>query len=231
MPYTKKVVARKVRRPRFRRRTRGRRVPLGRLRPSNVLTVVRTGAADVHSHQILAAQGDTYYGNALTFQISDFNNISEFENVFDQFRINWVKVNFMFAGTSMNITDTYFTFMPFRLAYAVDYDDNVAPASTQAGWLHLNERKGCQTKVVIGKNSNNVIAKKFTPRMNQMIWQTSSLSGYVPMKPRFIDMSNKAAQHYGLKYCLMVPKSADGHDIVLRYDITVQYCVSFQGVH
>lgn len=222
-------------RPRTRRGKRAAKSRVGKtLSSSRTLTVVRNASVIKAEHTIVAATQDSYFSYAMPFSLDKMINYSEFIPCFDQYKINWVTVQFLFAGNWLPMSDTYFAFMPYRLATAIDYDDATYPAASQAGWEAIQERKGCKTQIVLGANCKNTLTRKIVPRVLSMVYNDQTSTAYGPAKPRtYFDCSSPAIPHYGLKWVLYCPKqsTSGSHDMGLRYDIQVRYSVTFTGMH
>lgn len=196
----------------------------------NSLTLTRDSTQVTRSFQRGTLSGDVFDASALSFSADKFPNITELTTLFDSYRINWVKVKFLFQGNSVETANSYFAIMPMRLAYAIDYDDATAPTASQAGWDALHEYHGCKTKVV-GNRAISTISVKFSPKLLKTVYRTGITSAYAPMRPIFLDIdAANDVPHYGLKFILQAPMTQTSlNDFFYRYDTVVTYNITFKG--
>lgn len=207
------------------------RKPIRSLREPNEFTLTRQGEPQEQVNTIGSSALDVWIPGSLAFYASDFNNIGEFSSVFDQYRINWVQVDFLFAGVSMPLVDAYFASMPYRLLTAVDHDDVVVPLPTQAGWNTLLERHGARVDIVTTRETSKY-SVRLKPKVLTELYRSSTTTAYAPTPAPFIDSEKTDVPHYGLKYVVHVPKQGVGvAGFPCRFDVVTTYNITFKGLH
>lgn len=134
--------------------------------------------------------------STLTFQMSDVINVSDFQNLFDQFTINKVELTLRWSpndgiyNSSNNMAATG-AYNPV-LYYVTDFDDDDDISSIN-DMLEIQKHKS--TRVVPGKPIKIVVK----PAVQAQAYQTALSTAYGPkwgMKLNFDDVNTP---HYGLK--------------------------------
>lgn len=197
MPFRKRT---------FRRRPRRTRRIIRRTADFTTGTMVRRRLRTpmVHSFKRMARDGFSYTGNVaynpllVTWSANWINlalvvNASDFANLYDQYRINfvvfkvWLKID---PGAQTAATASY----P-KLYWYRDYDDNTAPGS-------LNEmRENVKCKVAV-LNPNRPITIKFKPNTLQLLYQSTIANQFKPVFGQWLDMSSTNTPHYGIKVAI-----------------------------
>lgn len=155
--------------------------------------------------------GAVVASGAISFNLNALPNVTEFTSLFDQYRINAVKITFMPRGNSAEVgTNNNNT----KLFTVIDYDDDTAPATLDA----LLQYETLKTTTVARDHT-----RYMKPRFAVTTYQTALTTGY-GSRTGWIDCESNLVPHYGLKY--WVPAVA-GANIV---DIKTEYYVSFRGV-
>ena len=142
----------------------------------------------------------TEYDNAMSFQLSDIINLSEFTNLYDRFRIKYVVVKFSVinvpesywapvSATAVNALSIY----P-RLWYCPDYDDVTATTIND-----LKQRPQTKMRYLKPNRTVNIIVR---PAVNGQAYRTAISTAYTPMWKTWIDMGQNDTPHYGLKYAI-----------------------------
>jgi len=100
----------------------------------------------------------SYASGAISFRVSDVYNVSEFGNLFDQYRIHTVKLKFDYITASSSVltpTVTQPTQVGTLLLYE-DFDDSTAPTATNAGWQACMESGRAIRKYFPSPKGNSV---------------------------------------------------------------------------
>lgn len=145
-----------------------------------------------------------------TFNLNQLPSASEFTVLFDQYRIDKIKVVFMprgdsaEAGTNNNNT---------KLFTVLDYDDDTAVASIDA--LCQYENVKCSSVL---KDHTRVLVPKFA----NAVYQSAVATAYGP-STGWLDCNNSTVPHYGIKYGV---SAVAGANIV---DIKTTYYLSFKN--
>lgn len=119
-------------------------------------------------------------------------NFSEFTNLYDQYRIDWVECKFTFSNNMSNVTSPGSTLPIMYLAK--DYNDSKVAGvtdlqqyATQQQWQLGNAQ---------GRDGIKTISVK--PNVDVALYQGLT-TGYGRGKPMFVDTSSPDVLHYGIK--------------------------------
>lgn len=158
----------------------------------------------VYSYRRMIANGGQIVGNAVNapylgsyssaqLQLGNVVNVSDFQNLYDQYRINYVVIKFWLkidpgaqAAASASFPKLYW----YR-----DYDDATVPAN-------LNEIRENQKARVAVMHPNRPITIKFRPNSLALLFSSGVASQYKPTWRQWMDMGTVTSQHYGIKYAI-----------------------------
>lgn len=175
----------------------------------------RWAQGNPNNFTLIGAAGFAPYQGALTFQLSDVANVSDFSNLFDHYRINKVVVRFWLRsdpGAQAAAGATY----P-KLYSVIDYDDSGLLSQTQ-----MREHPNCRIRAM---NPNRPIVIAFTPATLQLTYLSAVASTFTPQFKKFVDMANTGVPHYGLKFNI-----DDLTNTNYRVDVETCYYISCKGV-
>jgi len=155
----------------------------------------------------------------INFALSQVAGYADFTALFDEYRINWVKLTFtppvtraastVGAGTNVNPSYPFYT--------VLDYNEVNAPANL----TELGQYSSCVTHDMNGKPFSVFIR----PHILGMVYQSAIATSYVSLPPRqWIANNYSAVPHYGLKYGFMGTNIAVAPIDVLN--ITAEWSVS-----
>lgn len=199
----------KYTRRRYTRRSTLRRIPrvtrklnaTGRiLRPRRLNALTRPSNV-VHSFKRMFASPTSIVGNAVynpylsaySFSLGQIVNSSEFANLYDQYRINYIVTKFWLKidpSAQSAATSSFPKFYWYR-----DWDDATNPASLQ------ELRENSRTKVVV-MNPNRPVVVAFKPNVLQTLFNSGVTSTYKAAFNQWLDMSNTNTTHYGFKFAI-----------------------------
>lgn len=190
------------------RRQRGRpkkpgKVYSGMLRSSHLRRFRRIGQFKTHSftrctRPITYSLDSTtnWVPNSLTFQLSDIINVSDFTNLFDQFKINKVVLTLRWSprANTYTSTNTYASTGVYNpvLYYYTDHDDD-DPVATQEDMLEVQRHK---SRRILPQRPIYITVK---PAVQAMAYQTALTTAYGPKWNMKLNMDDISAAHYGLK--------------------------------
>lgn len=155
----------------------------------------------VHSFKRMARDGITLAGSAaynpytLVFapNFAQLVNSTDFANLYDQYRINFVVVKFWLKIDPSAQTASGASYP--KLYWYRDYDDTTVPTS-------INEmRENAKCKVVV-MNPNRPVTIKFKPNTLQLIYQSSIANQFKPAFGQWLDMATTSTPHYGFKWAI-----------------------------
>lgn len=229
------MVRSRRRRPRrYRRRTR--RIRRRRAYRRNLRRVPRMKRYLFKRCQVstvnLVLPSNTYDFSSQGFELDNLPDYTEFTNLFDQYRINMIKYqwipdrNVNTMGTSDISTPLITTVeQPIPLIYTfIDYDDITVPASID----EFTERQNMRTA-----RFNKVHKRIWKPTVLVPTYRTGVTFGYSPKRKQWIDCANPDVPHYGLKWCFYNPANSDAthlRGIALSFRVMATYYLQFRNV-
>lgn len=191
MAYKRKRFSRKSTR-RTRRRT-SMRVPRTRALISNNVhhfkrTVQLTGIL-THAPGGVAAPRT----GAIGFTIGSLPDITDFTTLYDQYRINKIKVEFVpgLSGIDGNPMSTSNLFGLPHLHTVVDYDDANAPSTASQLMQYPGYRR---------TRGDRTHKRYFTPAIATEVFRSSLSTSYSPKWKAWCDFASTDVPHYGIKY-------------------------------
>jgi len=193
-------------------RRRPKRLPLG------TYTFSRYASASIGTgNSFTLSSVITQNSFNFTFALSSLRNSSDFTNLFDQYRINYVDLFFKLVTnpdgqTSTTLPSTYFP----TLWFVRDYDD-----STPMTVADMQERQDVK-RIVLRPDQINKI--RVNPKFLAMSYQTLTSTGYSP-RTGFIDCVDSAVPHYALKTVFNVPSTGSNWDV----EVYARYNCTFKG--
>lgn len=152
-------------------------------------------------------------------------SLSDILNMYDQFRISYVELTFLFSANSFN-TPNGPTTVSLQIWFAKDYDD-----ASSVGLAEIVQYNNvvCWCPAV---NPRFVIRMK--PKVQDLVYSTNLTSGYAPGKSRWMSTSTSVsynAPHYGLKmFCDVPAPTGSGADIIGYFTICVKYFIEVKNM-
>lgn len=198
----------------FRYSMAGRR--LGRLgasslyRPTHYFIRSTEIDATALTANIAGQLGTGFIGKAYTYQLNSLINHTDFNSLYDQYKIIAVKHHFKWSLDSTVPADNLLSNPPVMYHFT-DNDDNSAPS-------HDTFTERATTKQ-FAMRANKVYTITLKPACLQEIYRTSVTTAYVPKWNQFIDMGNDNVPHYGLKVGWMYPGNLVYGNLVSWYSI------------
>lgn len=158
---------------------------------------------------VIPTTGQQFFTNAGTpytislttpFSLDLLPNYTEFENLYDQFKITGVRMTFTYSNNVSNLSsNTGSTVaganvaLPF-LYWCYDIDDNSLPSN-------LNEMR--QYESCKSRRLDRPVKVWVKPRYLTMAYASAISTAYTVGDPkRWIDIANHETPHYGVKFCL-----------------------------
>lgn len=161
-----------------------------------------------------AGAGDGLYG--LAFTLGGLPNASEFTTLFDQYKIQGIKVRFMPRGNVSEINNATANAIT-SLATVIDYDD----AATPTGVAQLAQYTNFKLT-----RSDRQLTRYFKPRIN--VGAINSVAGGVQNKMNttaWLDCSVDTTEHYGMKVVIAEPPVS-----TTVFDMLVTMYLAFKNV-
>lgn len=154
---------------------------------------------------------DTF--GASVFRLNQVPNFNEFTVLFDQYKICGIKWMLMPRGNSSEIGSNQGQVKFFSV---IDYDDNTAPSSITDLVQYEN------LKVTPTSRDHK---RYLVPKVAREVYSSATTTGYSAASSQWIDCTNDAVPHYGLKYMLQqLPAGTQ------QFDLKVTYYLAFKNV-
>lgn len=214
----------RIGRPRVGRKTRPRRkIVGGRLRMVKMRRQVhnfkRTAYLGTQTASISAAGVPSPIALTHTFMLNMLPGVSDFTNLFDQYKINGAKISYvptLSEGILNPITNQVAVLGYSRLHSAIDYDDSSTPTSEDQ-LLEYGSHKAT--------NPFQTHTRYLKPKVLQEIYRSSLATSYAPRGSMFIDLATTDVPHYGLKVWCSAPNSpaATANSISYKVYVTLYF--------
>ena len=145
--------------------------------------------------------GSTTYGS-LTFSMNDVDGVSDFQGLFDCYRIEKIEYRWAVENSEivkMDLTTGNYTSKITRVVFANDLDGGAAPGSVQNLY---QEGKDCKDAVL---DSSRPLSPWFTlmPRFSNIITLTGgTTTKAVGDRKMWLDCDQATIEHNGLRYAI-----------------------------
>lgn len=163
------------------------------------LNLISTGASSYASNTSVYTVGASLQSApcSMAFQMDDVPNVSEFQNLFDYYKLNRVLVTIKMIPNpdaqnfGQVVATNNATWYP-TLWYVVDHDDNNTVTLAQ-----IKEFERVKHRVL---KPNSEIKIMVRPTNLIQCYRTLATTGYqIDFKKQYLDMANLDIPHYGLK--------------------------------
>lgn len=179
---------------------------------------------------------NTYSSAAYDFRINDVPNVSEFGNVFDQYKIVKVKLVFQYItssasigwpneGTIINPQNGIVT-----MGITNDYDDTTLYPASNAGWNQLQETGRARFHTFPNPRGNRLKYVVYPKLMEGILDSTGAIVGGRVVKSGWVDgaMANPCV-FKGIKVMLQCPPSDTEFQSILHvFKATAYYYLQFK---
>jgi len=156
---------------------------------------------------------------SIQFTLGMLPNVSEFTALYDQYRINKIKVVLVPALTGLDGNPQSTSYYMPNFHSILDYDDSNAPTALSQLMEHPNYRR------TRGQRDHK---RYFTPAVAAEIYQSGVSTSYSQKFKQWLDLASTSVPHYGLKYCVDVGNPAGGTQWAWRQYVTFYF--SCKGV-
>jgi len=156
------------------------------------------------------------------FTLNDLNQATTYTALFDQYRIDKVRVTFTpvsYPNTALFSASNILNQPDCSLWYTVDHDDSTVVSPL----LALTEHEACQCVPFTGKP----IHITFTPHIAAAVYASGVFTSFADAKNPWVDCGSPDVQHYGIKWGMACPISTSFG--LPAFSATVQMTVSFKG--
>jgi hypothetical protein len=198
-------------------------VPQHRMYEQNTLSAVIPKTTSVFTTRavrntsiITASSSDQF--PTYNFKLTDLSNHSDLESVFEQYKIDAIRMTIRSLNASFGLYTNSTTSLA-DIYSVIDYNDSTAFGAT----ADAREYENCMT-LMPGESCVRV----FKPKAALAAYD-GTFTGYASALNSWIDTTSNAVQFYGVKLAI-------GHDSVgqtthQQWEIEFEYFVSFRSVH
>lgn len=155
---------------------------------------------------------------AFSFQLNDLPNASEYNVLFDQYKITGIKLRVIPKAamtTQGSSTGTIASVGYGQVVSVIDYDDADTPTSKD----QLLEFGSAKVTSV-----SRIHQRYFKPKILNQVYINSISTGYSPVRSNWLDNSYPTIQHYGLKLWIDAPQSSNNTtSSSISYDVYATY--------
>lgn len=189
-----------------RRRLRNPRIGRMLISPPNVHTFKRS----VYTASALSVTTANVY-SAFSFNLNAVPNSSEFTSLFDQYRVDYIKIKILprgssaEAGTNNNVG---------KIFSVIDYDDDTVPTSIDQLMQYPNVKT---------TRTTSDHTRSFRPQFASSVYGSAVLTGYGARRG-WLDCESSTVPHYGMKIAIQGTAGAQ------VFDVLIEYILSFKGV-
>jgi len=160
--------------------------------------------------------------NAYNFELSDVPNYTQFTQLYDQYRILAVKMEFVpencYGPTASGAGVVTQVSAPW-LTTCIDLDDSSAPTSSI-----IQSHDTVKMHGVLNGNCVNKYVRWLEPQVAISAYQTGGFTGYIPKPKQWIDSNSAGVQHYGLKAWVFAPANSASY----RVQVIATYYMEFK---
>jgi len=169
-----------------------------------------------------------YNSQAITFNLNQIQNKSDFANIFDQFRITRVYVE-MYLVNNPDANMNYNTVNTNNASnwWPILYFDNDKEDDTPPTLAQMKQRQGVKKKRF---SSMSFVKYSFVPyAMSALTTSTGGIASAMPVKSPWILMDASSTKHYGFKWgldCFNIPQATQAYTARVEF----KYDLEFKGV-
>jgi hypothetical protein len=161
-----------------------------------------------------SARSDTSY----YFGLNGIDNVTNFTNLFDQYRIDCVVVHIVPSNNAIQVP-TQSTTEFVNLYAVIDYDDATVLSATYS----YREYDNC-IELAPGESCK----RTFQPRAAVSAFSGGAFGAYSNIGGMWLDTASPAVQHYGLK--IGVPPCDSSQTILQSWKLIYEYYISFRAL-
>jgi len=158
---------------------------------------------------------------AMAFTLADLANVSAFASLFDQYRIERVRLHVRSRSNAVSVFNTASPNAAVPTMYlCIDRDDSTAPAA-------VSDIMQYDSVVTIQGEEDAII--DLVPSITPAVFSGGAFSGYSssPSNAHWIDIANTAVPHYGVKFGVTPLTVSTSSSWV--WDVTAEFLVSFKN--
>lgn len=166
----------------------------------------------------------TPVGNAYAFSLSQLPNVSDFTNLFDQYKITGAKLQITPACSEGILSPLAGTAQPLgfsRVHSVIDYDDTSAPSSED----QLLEYGSHKSTAPFQTHTRFI-----KPKVLQEVYRSTLGTAYAPKSGQYLDVAYPDIPHYGMKVWISAPNTNPGTAQSITYKVYLTLYVTCKNV-
>ena len=219
------------RRPAYRRRRYARRKPASKMGyfrlvrrvPDQQITNTSTLGIATTVGSVITLGSPTYAGfpgyyhipGAISFKLNDIINPQDIANLFDNYKLAWVKIRVYCTSTTATAGGT--AQLP-SLQWIPDGDDITIPTSS-----FLREKMGSKQRMLYpGKPISIFLRPKIA---TSVVNASGSWQGNEVSRSGFINSTYADVPHYGLKFCILDANLNSTTSAYTQFKWDITYCI------
>lgn len=219
---------RAVRKYKNRRATKQGNFRLVRRAPENSITNTSTLGIVASTGSVIAGGSPTYAGfpgyyhvpGSASFNLDDILNSSDIKNLFDQYRLAWIKIKVYCTSTTASTGSS--AQLP-SLIWSIDDDDNTFPTVAQ-----MREKMEARQKMFYPGKPITIFIK--SPRVQRQLDTAALLSsGNEVARAPWINTAYSTVPHYGLKFCILDANLNTTSTAYTNFKFDLTYCIHAKG--
>lgn len=169
-------------------------------------------------NSIAITPGAAAFGRSDNFKLSQITSSNEFTQLYDQYQIKAVKVQFIPRFTEAAIFGSTTTAQIGNIWSCIDYDDATPPANVSTVLQYQNVKR---------TQMNKIHTRYLRPMVATEVFATGIASAYAPKRNIWLDCTNADVEHYGLKMWVDgIPASSPP----IVFDVVATYYLAFKNV-
>lgn len=199
-----------------------RRVPETLMQNSStigVVTSVPAGSSSVVQYGTPVATNFTGYYNVpgqITFKLSDIINPQDITNLFDKYRLKWIKIACYCTSSTASVAST--AQLP-SILWNYDEDDGQFPTPSV-----MREKMGTKSRMLYpGRPITMFVRPKVATSLN-LSSSLTSIGNAVTVSP-WINCTYDAVPHFGVKFALLDVNLNTTASTFTQYKWDIQYCI------
>jgi hypothetical protein len=165
----------------------------------------------------LSVSNSANTSNTYLFKLNNLDQSGTFQTLFDQYRIDAVRVSIIPQNNAINLVTNTSTSLQ-ELYCVIDYDDATALASAAAARQYDN-------LIVLAPGES--CERLFQPHMAIAAY-SGAFTSYTNVAPMWIDIANDAVEHYGIK--IWIPQATAAQTLLQSWNLQYEYFVSFRQI-
>lgn len=172
----------------------------------------------------IATGSNGYASFGMNFQLSTLSGYTEFTTLFDQYRINRIKVYIVARQNTVSLMEGVNSAVgSIQGIFCTDHDDSSAPSADNAGMNTLRERDKSRSFIF---GVNQVYTHALVPATLSEVYRTGVATAYSPKFRARIDCDIPDVPHYGLKGVVRVPLNTGAMPGPVQLDVYATYYIT-----